>query len=107
MDAQIFMSLESFSRLSQAIKEAAESADAEAAKARAAVSINSIGVHSTAKRTERSTAFSTAVDFLGDAIKAAREAKLARARDNKETETEKSEAKSLIDLLRESAQAER
>jgi hypothetical protein len=105
MDAQIFMSLESFSRLSQAIKEAAESVDPEVAKAHAAVSVNSIGVQSTAKRTVRPTAFSEATDFLGEAIKTAREAKLARARDNKETNAEKPEAaKSLAELLAESAQ---
>jgi hypothetical protein len=51
----------------------------------------------------RPTAFSEATDFLGDAIKAAREAKLARVRDNKETETEQP-AKSLAELLTESAQ---
>jgi hypothetical protein len=58
------MSLESFSRLSQSIKEAAESADPEVAKARAAVSVNSIGVQSTPKRTARPTAFLEAVDLL-------------------------------------------
>jgi hypothetical protein len=98
------MSLESFSRLSQAIKEAAEVADKEAARKAAAVSVNSIGVQSTPKRGERSTAFSEATDFLGEAIKTAREAKLARARDNKETNAEKPEAKTLAQLLSESAQ---
>jgi len=58
---------------------------------------------STPKRTERPTAFSTAVDTLGDAIKASREAKLARARDNKE---KPEAAKSLAELLTESAQDE-
>ena len=98
------MSLESFSRLSQAIKEAAESADREVAKACAAVFVNSIGVQSTPKRGERTTAFSKAVDTLGNAIQAARGEKLARARNNKETDTEKPEAKSLAELLAESAQ---
>jgi hypothetical protein len=99
------MSLEHFSRLSQSIKDAAESSDPEAAKARAAVSLNSIGSMVTAKRTERPTAFSTAVDTLGDAIKTAREAKLAQARDNKASETAKPDTKkSLAELLAESAQ---
>jgi hypothetical protein len=99
------MSLESFSRLSQSIKEAAESVDPEVAKAHAAVTVNSIGVQSTPKRTARPTAFSETADFLGDAIKAAREAKLAQARDNKERDTEKTEAaKSLAELLAESVQ---
>jgi hypothetical protein len=54
-----------------------ESAAPDAAKARAAVFVNSIGAMSTPKRTARPTAFSEAADFLCDAIKAAREAKLA------------------------------
>jgi len=57
------------------------------------------------KRTERPTAFSEATDFFGDAIKAAREAKLAQARDKKESESEKPQTpKSLAELLAESAQ---
>jgi hypothetical protein len=55
---------------------------------------------STRKRIARPTAFSEAADFLCDAIKAAREAKLARVRDN----TEQPEAKTLAQLLTESAQ---
>jgi hypothetical protein len=99
-DSTNFMSLEPFSRLSQAIKAAAESVDPEVAKAHAVVSVNSIGVQSTPKRTARPTAFSEAADFLGDAIKAARETKLVRARDNKGTDAEKPEAaKSLAQLL--------
>ena len=100
------MSLESFSRLSQAIKEAAEATSIEAetkAQKDAALVVNSIGVQSTPKRGERPTAFSTAVNTLGDAIQAARGAKLAQAWDNKETETEQP-AKSLAELLAESAQ---
>jgi hypothetical protein len=92
------MSLEHLSRLSQAIVNASETASQEAktkAQKDAALVVNSIG--------ERSTAFSTAVDMLGDAIKTARGAKLARARDNKEIETEQP-AKSLAELLAESAQ---
>ena len=88
------MSLESFSRLSQSIKDAAEAADPEVAKARAAVAVNSIGSMSVPRRTERPTAFSKAVDTLGDAIKAARGAK----------QPVKPEAKTLAELLAESAQ---
>ena len=98
------MSLESFSRLSQGIKDAAEAVDKEPARKAAALAVNSIGVQSTPKRGERTTAFSKAVDTLGNAIQAARGEKLARARNNKETDTEKPEAKSLAELLAESAQ---
>lgn len=95
-----FMSLESFSRLSQAIVDAAEVANKDEARKAAALVVNSIGSQVTPKRTERPAAFSTAVDTLGDAIKAAREAKIARARDNKGTDAEKPEAaKSLAQLL--------
>jgi hypothetical protein len=98
------MSLESFSRLSQAIKEAAESADPEVAKACAAVFVNSIGVQSTPKRTARPTAFSEAADFLGDAIAKARASKLETAAESKETGTEQPEAKkSLAELLQAAA----
>jgi len=100
------MSLESFSRLSQSIKEAAESVDPEVAKAHAAVTVNSIGVQSTPKRTARLTAFSTAVDTLGNAIRVARGAKLAQARNNKETDTEQPEAKTLAQLLVEAQDSE-
>jgi len=101
------MSLESFSRLSQAIVNASEAASIEAktkAQKGAALVVNSVGVMSQPKRTVRPTAFSEATDFLGDAIKAAREAKLARARDNKKTDAEKPQAKSLAELLAETAQ---
>jgi hypothetical protein len=95
---------ESFKRLSQSIVDAAEVANKdEARKAAAIVVSNSIGVQSTPKRNERSTAFSTAVDTLGNAIQAARGAKLARAQNNKETDAERS-TKSLAELLAESAQ---
>jgi Ca2+-dependent lipid-binding protein len=99
------MSLESFSRLSHAIVNASEATSEEAktkAQKDAALVVNSIGVMSTPKRTERPTAFSEATNFLGDAIKAAREAKLARVR---ETDAQKPETeKSLAELLAESAQ---
>ena len=105
------MSLEHFSRLSRSIKDASETASQEAttkAQKDAALVVNSVGVQSTPKRGERSTAFSTAADALGDAIKAAREAKLARVRDDKETDIEQPKAaKSLAELLAESAQERR
>ena len=95
---------ESFSRLSQAIKDASESADPEAAKARAAVAVNSIGVMSQSKR-ERSTTFDQAVNLVADKIQAARGAKLARAR-SKETAADKPEAKTLAQLLVEAQDSE-
>jgi hypothetical protein len=59
------------------------------------------------KRIVRPTAFSEATDFFGDAIKRAREAKIARARDNKGTDSEKPEAaKSLAQLLVEAQDSE-
>jgi predicted HAD superfamily Cof-like phosphohydrolase len=100
MAAQFFMSLESFSRLSQAIKEATESADPEAAKARAAVAVNSIGSMVTAKSGARKTQFSEAVDTLGNALQAARVAKQTERKDTEQPEA----AKSLAELLAESAQ---
>ena len=96
------MSLEHFSRLSQAIKDAAESSEPEAAKARAAVSVNSIGVMSHPKR-ERTTAFDQAVNLVADKIQAARATKQAKIQDTKKTEIEQP-AKSLAELLTESAQ---
>ena len=79
-------------------------AQAKASQEAAALVVNSVGSMIQPKRTVRPTAFSTAVDTLGNAIKAAREAKLAQARDIKETDTEKPEAKTLAQLLTESAQ---
>jgi hypothetical protein len=96
---------ENFRRLSQSIVDAAEVANKDEARKAAAIVVNSIGTMVQPKRSERPTAFSTAVDTLGNAIKAAREAKLARVRNNKETNAEKPEAaKSLAELLAESAQ---
>jgi hypothetical protein len=97
---------ETFRRLSQSIVDAARpstEAQANANQESAALVINSIGSMVQPKRGERSTAFSTAVDALGNAIQAARGAKLARARDNN---TEKAEAKTLAQLLTELAQDE-
>jgi hypothetical protein len=92
------MSFESFSRLSQAIKDAAEQADPEAARKAAALAVNSVGTMVTPKKAERTTAFTAAVDYLGDAIQAARGAKQAKKADKPEAQ------KSLAELLSESAQ---
>jgi hypothetical protein len=92
---------ETFRRLSQSIVDAAKpSTEDEAREAQKAASlvVNSVGSMIQPKRTERPTAFSEATDFLGNAIKAAREAKLAQARDKKETDSEKP-AKTLAQLL--------
>ena len=97
---------ENFRRLSQSIVDAARpstEAQAKAGQEAAALVVNSVGSMIQPKRTVRPTAFSEATDFLGDAIKTAREAKLARTRSNKEAETEQP-AKSLAELLAESAQ---
>ena len=56
------------------------------------------------KRNERTTAFSQAVNTLGNAIQAARQAKAQKLSENKQTETEQpAPAKSLADLLRAAA----
>lgn len=100
-----FMSLESFSRLSQAIVNASETASQEAktkAQKDAALVVNSVGSMIQPKRTVRATAFSEASDFLGGPIKAAREAKRTKVQDKKEAGTEQP-AKSLAELLTETA----
>jgi hypothetical protein len=95
------MSLEHFSRLSQSIKDSAvEHADAAKAQKAATLVVNSVGSMVQPKRTARPSELAEATDVIGNAIKTAREAKLARARDNKATET----AKTLAELLAESAQ---
>ncbi|MGA8478955.1 MAG: hypothetical protein WB696_13440, partial [Chthoniobacterales bacterium] len=63
--------------------------------------LNSVGVMFQPKR-ERSTAFDQAVNLVADKIKAARGAKLARARNSKEKPEPQ---KTLAELLAESAQA--
>ena len=99
------MSLESFSRLSQAIVNASGATSQEAktkAQKDAALVVNSVGSMVQPKRTARPSDFSEATDFIGSAIKTAREAKLAQTRDKKETGTEQT-AKSLAELLTETA----
>jgi citrate lyase alpha subunit len=75
--------------------------DADAAQKAAALVVNSVGQHSLPKRPAiKQTQFDRAVDLVGDAIQAARNAKLGRTRDNKETDTEQAKAaKSLAELL--------
>jgi hypothetical protein len=91
------MSLESFSRLSQSIKDAAEATSEEAktkAQKAATLVVNSVGVHPAPKRTVHPSEFSKDTEFLGNALKAARETK----------QPAKPEAvKSLAELLAESA----
>jgi hypothetical protein len=88
--------LESFSRLSQSIQDAARSADPEAAARSASLVVNAVGVMATKRTPVRQTQFEQAANLLGDAIKTARERKVADA--------VKPEAKSLAELLAESAQ---
>jgi hypothetical protein len=76
-----------------------EEAETKAQKS-AALVVNSVGVMSTPKRTARPRELAEATDVIGNAIKTAREAKLARARDNKENPKA---AKSLAELLTETA----
>jgi hypothetical protein len=99
---------ETFGRLGQSIVDAAKQSTEEQAKSSqeaAALVVNSVGSMVQSKRAVRPTAFSEATDFLGDPIKAARETKLAQARDNKETDIEQLKAaKSLPELLAGSAQ---
>ena len=105
-DSQAGVMLEHFSRLSQAIVNASETASQEAktkAQKDAALVVNSIGVQSTPKRTERTTAFDQAVNLVADKIQAARATKQAKVQDTKKTETDQP-AKSLAELLAESAQ---
>jgi hypothetical protein len=102
------MNQDTFKPFVQELVNAARPANDEAetkAQKVASLVVNSVGVHSTPRRTVRPSAFSEATDFLGDAIKTAREAKLTRTRDNKETDIEQPKAaKSLAELLAESAQ---
>jgi hypothetical protein len=93
---------ENLRRLSRSIADAARPSTEEQAKASqeaAALVVNSVAVMSQPKRTVRPNAFSEATDFLNDAIKRAREAKLAQVRENKEIDAEKPEAKTLAQLL--------
>jgi hypothetical protein len=99
------MSFDSYSRLSQAIRDAAELADKDKAKAQknAALVVNSIGSMSgTPKHTARPADFAQAADVIGSAIKTARDVKKANLRDGKTEQP----AKSLAELLTETAAEE-
>jgi Ca2+-dependent lipid-binding protein len=99
------MSLEHFSRLSKSIRDAAEHADKEKAQKAATLVVDSVGVMSTTKRAARPADFAQATDFIGNAMKASREAKQADLRDGKKTGTEQP-AKSLAELLTEAQDEE-
>jgi hypothetical protein len=80
--------------LLNAARPANEEAETKAQKS-AALVVNSIGVHSTHKRTVHPSEFSKDAEFLGNALKA--------ARDTKQPETPEA-VKTLAELLAESAQ---
>jgi hypothetical protein len=93
------MSLESFSRLSQSIVDAARATDTDATRKSAALVVNSIGSHNLhARPAIRPTQFDAAVDLVAKSI--------GTAKERKQTEVKKAETeKSLAELLSESAQA--
>jgi len=108
-----------FRRMSQTIKNAERPTTEEAAhKAQdaAAIVVNNpleaaIGSlkgvkvkHTKRQGDGRETAFDKAANLLGDAIQKARAEKLETIATNRETDTEKPEAKTLAQLLTESAQ---
>ena len=69
-----------FFKTQSGIKDAAETANKKQAQKASALSVNSISIQSTPKRTERTTAFSEATDSLGEQIKAARDRKAAEVK---------------------------
>jgi len=100
------MNQDTFKPFVQELVNAARPANEEATRksqVAAALVVNSIGSMVTEKREVRKTAFTEAVDFIADKLKAAREAKQAKVQDTKKTETAQP-AKSLAELLAESAQ---
>jgi hypothetical protein len=103
-DSQAGVMLEHFSRHSQSIKDAAEPADKDKAHRAAILVVHSVGVMSAPKRTAHPSDFSEATDFIGGAIKTAREAKQAKFQDTKKTEDQP--AKSLAQLLLEAEETE-
>ena len=96
------MSFESFSRLSQSIKDAAKQADTESARKAAALAVNAVGAMSTPKRGERPTAFDAAVNTVADAIAKVRASKQTEAKKTEKTEQPEAQ-KSLAELLRAAA----
>jgi hypothetical protein len=97
------MNQDTFKPFVQELVNAARPANDETARKSqesAALVVNSVGSMVTEKKAVRKTAFTEAIDFMADKLKTAREAKLTRARDNKE---KPEAAKSLAELLAESA----
>jgi len=92
------MDFENHRRFSQSIADAAEIANKDEARKAAALVVNSVGQMVTPKRTERSTAFWEATNFLGDAIAQARAAKQAERKESKGTEKTET-PKTLAELL--------
>jgi len=98
---------ENFRRLSQSIVDAARPStdgQAKASQEAAALVVNSIGQMVQPKRATRKYAFDEAIDLVANGFKAAREARADRVRENRETDKERQEAKTLAQLLTESAQ---
>src|SRR5882757_4533766 len=99
---------ENFRRLSQSIVDAARPStdgQAKASQEAAALVVNSIGQMAQPKRaTRQKYAFDEAIDLVAGSLKTAREAKLARTRNNKETDTE--QPKTLAQLLVEAQDSE-
>lgn len=93
---------ETHSRLSQAIKDAAEQANPEEARKAAALAVNSVGAMFTPKRGERPTAFDAAVNTVADAIAKVRASKQTEAKKTEKTEQPEAQ-KSLAELLRAAA----
>jgi ornithine cyclodeaminase/alanine dehydrogenase-like protein (mu-crystallin family) len=103
------MNQDTFKPFVQELVNAARPANEEATRksqVAAALVVNSIGSMVTEKREVRKTTFTEAVDFMADKLKAAREAKLAQVRDNKEIDAEKPKAKTLAQLLVEAQDSE-
>ena len=99
---------ETFRRLSQSIVDAAKPSTEEQAKASqeaAALVVNSIGQMNQPKRdTRKKYSFDEAIDLVANGFKSAREAKRAKLEKNEQSKLEKPEAKTLAQLLTESAQ---
>ena len=99
---------ETFRRLSQSIVDAAKPSTEDQAKSSqegAALVVNSVGSMIQPKRdTRKKYAFDEAIDLVANGFKAAREAKQAKLQKNEHTQLEHPEAKTLAQLLTESAQ---
>ena len=103
--------IETFSRFSQSIVDAARATTEEEARKgqkAAALVVNSVGtmVVEPKRDTRKPTQFDEATNLLGDAIQKAREAKRAKLEKNKQSETGKPEAKTLAQPLVEAQDSE-